>query len=254
MRIISLQFKNLNSLIGEWKIDFNAPEFRDDGIFAITGATGSGKTTLLDAICVALYGCTPRLTVSKTQNELMSRKTGECYSEITFEINEKEYRSHWSQKRAHNKPDGNLQNVKHYLYDHTTGVVLSEKSNQTSDYIEKLTGMNFVQFTRTVLLAQGNFAAFLHAKSDERALILEKITGTEIYQHISATVFQRTKTEKEKLANMTEDEKLMYKVDKAKEKIDNMLDIAKKARQEEIDVEETKNQVEEALKNITEEK
>ena len=65
---------------------------------------------------------------------------------------------------------------------------------------------------------------------------------------------EEAKTEKEKLANMTEDEKLMYKVDKAKEKIDNMLDIAKKARQEELDVEETKNQVEEALKNITEEK
>jgi len=65
---------------------------------------------------------------------------------------------------------------------------------------------------------------------------------------------EEAETEKEKLANMTEDEKLMYKVDKAKEKIDNMLDIAKKARQEEIDVEETKNQVEEALKNITEEK
>lgn len=65
---------------------------------------------------------------------------------------------------------------------------------------------------------------------------------------------EEAETEKEKLANMTEDEKLMYKVDKAKEKVDNMLDIAKKARQEEIDVEETKNQVEEALKNITEEK
>ena len=65
---------------------------------------------------------------------------------------------------------------------------------------------------------------------------------------------EEAETEKEKLANMTEDEKLMYKVDKAKEKIDNMLDIAKKARQEEIDVEETKNQVEETLKNITEEK
>ena len=65
---------------------------------------------------------------------------------------------------------------------------------------------------------------------------------------------EEAKAEKEKLANMTEDEKLMYKVDKAKEKIDNMLDIAKKARQEEIDVEETKSQVEEALKNIKEEK
>ena len=65
---------------------------------------------------------------------------------------------------------------------------------------------------------------------------------------------EEAEIEKEKLANMTEDEKLMYKVDKTKEKIDNMLDIAKKARQEELDVEETKNQVEEALKNITEEK
>ena len=65
---------------------------------------------------------------------------------------------------------------------------------------------------------------------------------------------EEAETEKEKLVNMTEDEKFKYKVDKAKEKIDNMLDIAKKGRQEEIDVEETKNQVEEALKNITEEK
>ena len=62
---------------------------------------------------------------------------------------------------------------------------------------------------------------------------------------------EEAKTEKEKLANMTEDEKLMYKVDKAKEKIDAMLETAKKARQEELDVEETKAKVEEAIKNVT---
>jgi len=63
---------------------------------------------------------------------------------------------------------------------------------------------------------------------------------------------EEAKLEKEKMANMTEDEKLSYKVDKAKEKIDNMLDIAKKARQEEIDVEEAKKTVEAALKSVTE--
>ena len=83
---------------------------------------------------------------------------------------------------------------------------------------------------------------------------LDKKKAKEAKGHQVEMTAEEAETEKEKLANMTEDEKLMYKVDKAKEKIDNMLDIAKKARQEEIDVEETKNQVEEALKNITEEK
>lgn len=83
---------------------------------------------------------------------------------------------------------------------------------------------------------------------------LDKKKAKEAKGYQVEMIAEEAETEKEKLANMTEDEKLMYKVDKAKEKIDNMLDIAKKARQEEIDVEETKNQVEEALKNITEEK
>ena len=65
---------------------------------------------------------------------------------------------------------------------------------------------------------------------------------------------EEIKTEKEKMANMTPDERLVYRVDKAKEKIDSMLETAKKARQEELDVEETKAKVEDAIKNITGEK
>ena len=65
---------------------------------------------------------------------------------------------------------------------------------------------------------------------------------------------EEIKTEKEKIANMTPDERLVYRVDKAKEKIDSMLETAKKARQEELDVEETKAKVEDAIKNITGEK
>ncbi|MEB3733716.1 AAA family ATPase [Halopseudomonas pachastrellae] len=105
MRILQVRFKNLNSLVGEWEIDLTHPAFASDGIFAITGPTGAGKTTILDAICLALYGRTPRLNkVTKSGNEIMSRQTGECFAEATFETQAGRYRCHWSQHRARKKP------------------------------------------------------------------------------------------------------------------------------------------------------
>jgi len=85
MKILKLRFKNLNSLAGEWSIDFTVPEYTSDGIFLISGPTGAGKSTILDAICLALYGRTPRLrNISKTTNEIMSRPTGVCFAEVVF--------------------------------------------------------------------------------------------------------------------------------------------------------------------------
>ena len=179
MKILELRFKNLNSLYGEWHIDFTRPEYLIDGIFAITGSTGAGKSTILDAICLALYGETPRLgKITAKNNEIISRRTAECYAEVTFISSSGTYRCHWSQSRSRKKIDGALQDAKHEISNVLNGKVLATKKMDVKLAIEDKTGMNFERFTRSILLAQGSFAAFLQASSDERSPILEQITGT----------------------------------------------------------------------------
>ena len=200
MRILQVRFKNLNSLFGEWCIDLTHPVYGADGIFAITGPTGAGKTTLLDAICLSLYGETPRLrSISKSSNEIMSRQAGECFAEVTFETDQGRYRCHWTQHRARRKPGGELQLVKHEISNLNSGQVLETKLTETRKQVQQLTGMAFEQFTRSVLLAQGGFAAFLLAKADERSPLLEQITGTDIYSTLSQKVHQRWSLEKDSL-------------------------------------------------------
>jgi len=200
MRILSVRFKNLNSLTGEWQVDFTHPAYASDGIFAITGPTGAGKTTIMDAVCLGLYGSTPRLgKVTKSSNEIMSRQTGECFAEVTFETQKGRYRCHWSQHRARKNSDGELQQAKHEIADADSGAVLESKINQVGKFIDDTTGMDFERFTRSMLLAQGGFACFLQAPPNERAPILEQITGTEIYSLISMKVHERRSEESEKL-------------------------------------------------------
>ncbi len=203
MRILQIRFKNLNSLTGEWSVDFTHPSYASDGIFAITGPTGAGKTTILDAICLALYGSTPRLgRVTKSTNEIMSRQTGECFAEVAFETLRGRFRCHWSQHRSRRKADGELQAPKHEIAEADSGKVLESKLREVADAIEKLTGMDFDRFTRSMLLAQGCFAAFLQASPDERAPILEQITGTEIYSRISIRVHERRAEERRALETL----------------------------------------------------
>ncbi|MGI6657245.1 MAG: AAA family ATPase [Desulfobulbus sp.] len=200
MRIAQIRFKNLNSLVGEWTIDLTDPAFVGDGLFAIVGPTGAGKSTILDAICLALYGRTPRLgKVSKSTNEIMSRQTGECFAEVSFTTRKGSFRCHWSQHRAYRKADGDLQAPKHEIADAETGQIIETRLKDVAEQIEAVTGMDFDRFTRSMLLVQGGFAAFLQAAPDERAPILEQITGTEIYSRISMLVHDRQKVERQLL-------------------------------------------------------
>ncbi len=186
MKILQLRFKNLNSLHGEWVIDFTAPQYLANGIFALTGPTGAGKSTILDAICLALYGSTPRLgKITKNNNDIMSRQTGECYAEVCFESSEGRFRCHWSQHRARKKPDGKLAESKHEIADADSGEILESKKRDVALVIEAKTGMDFERFTRSILLAQGGFDTFLKADIEQKSKILEQITGTDIYSKIS---------------------------------------------------------------------
>lgn len=207
MRLIELRLKNLNSLKGEWHIDFTDEAYVNEGIFAIIGHTGAGKSTILDAICLALYGKTPRIdNISKSTNEVMTRQTGECLAEVVIDINGILYRCYWYQHRARCNPDGNLQDITHELSlasDHNgqkAGTILEEVAKNTRKKIVELINMEFQQFTRSIMLAQGSFAAFLKAGTGERADILEKITGTDIYATISKRVHE-TKRDEEAVLN-----------------------------------------------------
>lgn len=200
MKILELRFKNLNSLYGEWLINFTDPEYVSNGIFALTGPTGAGKSTVLDAICLALYGATPRLgKITKSGNEIMSRQTGECYAEVLFESQAGRFRCHWEQRRARKNAEGNLQDHEHQITDADTGKPIETKKSLVGGVIEEKTGMDFDRFTRSILLAQGGFDTFLKADVEQKSKILEQITGTEIYSEISRRVHERQRDEREKL-------------------------------------------------------
>lgn len=186
MKILKIKSLNINSLKGEFEVDFEK-FLKDESLFAITGPTGAGKSTILDVITCALYGRTARLT---NPNELMSRHTGECLCEVEFEVKGKVYRSSWSQKRARKSPDGAFQSAKMEVSEVETGKVLESYLSKVPKYIEDLSGLDFDRFIQSMMLAQGSFDAFLKAKENERSSLLEKITGTQIYKQISQEIYQ----------------------------------------------------------------
>lgn len=217
MRILSLHFKNLNSLAGEWTIDLTHPAYASDGIFAITGPTGAGKSTILDAICLALYGSTPRLDKITTANEIMSRRTGDCFAEVVFETPAGRFRCHWSQQRARKRVDGKLQDARHEISNADTGEVLHAKLKDVAAEVESVTGMDFTRFMRTMLLAQGGFAVFLQANPKERSPILEQITGTRIYSDISIRVHERNRAEQGRLDELKAEKNAIAVLDATQE-------------------------------------
>ncbi len=197
MKIEHVRIKNINSLSGEFSIDFNERSLADCGIFGITGPTGSGKSTILDAITFALYRCTPRnqSCITNAENELMSKNAQECEAELIFTNNGKRYRSTVSHRRTRRGSKTPFAQPLHQLCiqlqdgswqecaDHT-------KLKEVYAKVVEVTGLTFNNFIRSVILPQGQFAAFLKADEKERADILTTITHTEEYEQIGVRVHE----------------------------------------------------------------
>lgn len=203
MRITKITVCNINSLKGNFSLDFNSAPLGNAGIFAITGDTGAGKTTLLDAMTLALYG---RVHRNKENAEVMSFGTADSLAEVEFEVNQQRYRAKWAIRRAKGRIDGNLQTplreVSKFNSDTHEYQILNQKIKEADEKIAEITGLDFDRFCRSVLLAQGSFAAFLHADERERSDLLERMTGTDIYSQLSVAAHQKAKEEWEEVTKL----------------------------------------------------
>lgn len=214
MRILAIKGANLASLAEPFVIDFEAQPLLSSGLFAITGETGAGKSTLLDALCLALFDKFPRVvstasgegapdasgeTLSSNDPRIILRRGASAgYAEVDFIARDcQRYRVRCDLLRARGNASGKLQNRLRSLWRiDSNGLALEAIETgiePVNRRIVELTDLTFEQFRRTALLAQGDFDAFLRADARERAELLEKITGVEIYTKLSQRVFEEAR-------------------------------------------------------------
>ena len=216
MKILAIRLKNLTSIEGTVEVDFMAEPLHSAGIFAISGPTGAGKSTLLDALCLALYDKAPRFATSVESvnladvgdnqinqsdvRNLLRRGTSDGYAEVDFlGIDGRRYRSRWSVRRTRNKISGSLQPQTLEVKELDTEKEFQGTKKELLIQLVELVGLTYEQFTRTVLLAQNDFATFLKSKGAAKAELLEKLTGTGVYSRISQEVYARNKAAQEEV-------------------------------------------------------
>jgi exonuclease SbcC len=210
VKILSIRIRNLASISGDYTVDFDAEPLRGAGLFAITGPTGAGKSTLLDALCLALFDATPRLDsrggpaightddverlLANDVRSLVSRGASNALAQVEFVGRDgHRWRASWSVARAHGQAAGKLQKQVLSLHDLTTDQAAGGTKTETLEAIEDKLGLTFDQFRKSVLLAQGDFADFLKAGADERSLLLQRLTGAEIYERISIAAHRKAR-------------------------------------------------------------
>ena len=204
MKLLQLNIHNIAS-IEDATIDFSQGPLADTEVFLITGKTGSGKSTILDAICLALYAKTPRMIDQRDEEQsidsdklkltsplqLLRKNTGEGYVSLLFESNNGvQYKATWAVHRARNKANGTIQD-KDWKLENLNNNTILDKVRDIESEIQIAVGLDFSQFCRTTLLAQGKFTEFLNSKDDEKAAILEKITGVDIYTKIGKKIYSK---------------------------------------------------------------
>lgn len=208
MKIVRISGKNLNSL-ASFDLDFTQPPLAQAALFGLTGPTGAGKSTILDALCLALYRETPRLRSGRSANETPGDGLGandprnylrqgcaQAEAAVEFVAKGQHFRARWQVRRARDAAGGALQADQHVLEklgEDGQFAVVEDRKSQVIAKVQEYTGLAYEQFSRAVLLAQGDFAALLRADPAERAVLLEKLTGGDIYARIGKQAFAEAK-------------------------------------------------------------
>jgi exonuclease SbcC len=204
MKILNIYFKNINSLEGENRIHFDQAPLADGGVFAITGPNGSGKSSILDAISLALYGETNRF--NRPSEHVMTKGCHESFATVEFALGDNTYRSRWSLKRQAGKADDLMTDPEMQLFQlGDSEQILATTSATVRQKLIELTGMDFHKFAKSIILAQGDFAAFLNALDSERMDILEKISGTDIYETYQQRIENDYQIERGRLQQLQQD-------------------------------------------------
>ena len=211
MKIKTLSIRNIAS-IETADIDFTRGALGDAPLFLICGETGSGKTTILDSITLALYGKTPRYNGKSEQHpqeiggyayndarQLVRRGATSASATVTLVGNDgKTYEAKWSVEavsKGRNK--GTLKDEERSWRDCSAGGLTTTRVKECEAVAKQAVGLDFAQFCRTTMLAQGQFTRFLLGEPREKAEILEKLTDTTKYSALGKAIFDKYKAIKD---------------------------------------------------------
>lgn len=204
MKILTLRFNHINSLStnnpGGFEIDFQNPTFTNSGLFAITGPNGAGKSTLLESICLAIYGESNRYKDKKSGTPV-SHGQYKAWTEVEIDIEGTIYRFRYDMSLS--KKDRSPQPSKHQI--HKGEQIIAEKTREVEALRSEILKLNYDQFMRSVMLAQGAFEAFLTSNKNEKTELLSDITGGQIYSDLSIHAYEKAKIEKQKLDDIKKD-------------------------------------------------
>jgi DNA repair protein SbcC/Rad50 len=245
MKIVSICGENIASL-GAFAIDFEKEPLHSAGIYAIVGPTGAGKSSLLDALCLALYHDIPRLHGQGVNNVYFTSALGQAnlssvdhiirrgcttaFARVVFRATDGNvYESHWGYRQG--KRAGSKSQLEVYVKHAHTHQILAQQARQVQDMVRNLIGLDFSQFSRTVLLAQGDFAAFLKSNDiGERTQILEQITGMQLYTQVGMAIGEKYKESKQQIEVLNQ--RLDALVSLSAEQIEELQNTMAKAKKE----------------------
>lgn len=213
MKLKQLTISNIAS-IEHAVINFDAAPLDNEHLFLITGETGSGKSTIIDCICLALYGNTPRLEGARKDEytslighegaveeslktddvrQLLRRGAVSADVRLTFDDDEGiPYIATWHTHRSRNKIDGAIQKPIRVIETDETVAQHKQYTKQAElkDFAKQAIGLDMNEFFRTVVLAQGKFAEFLNSDENDKAALLERMTGTEVYAQVGSRIYE----------------------------------------------------------------